>query len=376
MTTFGYGLIGSGFMGKCHANAMSNAPRIFALPLKPRFECIADIDAPSAADAARALGFARSTGDWKALATDPAVDVVSIAAPNALHKPMALAAIAAGKTVWCEKPLAATPADAKEMVDAAKKAGVRTIVGFNYLRNPLVRLASEIVASGEIGEAVSFRGVHLEDYMSDPATPWSFRFDPAGGHGALADIGSHILSLARYLMGEIEEVSGQISTLVKRRPVAAGATEMRPIEVDDQARALLRFSSGATGSIETSWMAHGRKLTLAFELIGAKGAICLDFERMNELRLYTVGQTKGRDGFKTILTSADHPPYGAFVPAAGHHIGFNDLKTIEAKTLIEAVAGTGPVAWPDFRDAWRIAQTVEAIVCSSRERRWVKTADM
>jgi len=262
------------------------------------------------------------------------------------------------------------------MADAAMKAGIQTIVGFSYLRNPLVGLAHEIVASGEIGEPVSFRGVHLEDYMSDPAKPWTFRIDPAGGHGAIADIGSHIISIARYLMGEIDEVSGQISTLVKRRPISTGSTETRAVEVDDQARALLRFASGATGSIETSWMAHGRKLTLAFELTCAKGTIYLDFERMNELLLYTMGHEKGREGFKTILTGPDHPHYSAFVPVAGHHIGFNELKTIEAKILVDAFAGGKAAAWPDFVDAWRVAQTVEAIVRSSRERRWIKTAEM
>jgi predicted dehydrogenase len=214
MKTFGYRLIGSGFMGKCHAYAMRNSPRTFALPLEPRFEIIADIDASSAARAAGSLGFARSTGDWRTLVTDPAVDVISITTPNSLHKPMALAALAAGKTVWCEKPLAATtPADAKERADAAAKSGTKTIVGFSYLRNPLVGLAHEIVASGEIGEPVGFR----EDYMSDPARPWSFRLDPTGGHGAIADIGSHIIWIARHLMGEIDEVSGQVSTLVKHR---------------------------------------------------------------------------------------------------------------------------------------------------------------
>jgi predicted dehydrogenase len=376
MKTFGYGLIGSGFMGKCHAHAMRNAPRTFALPLEPRFEIIADMDASSAARAAGSLGFARSTGDWRTLVTDPAVDVVSITTPNSLHKPMALAALVAGKTVWCEKPLAATPADAKEMADAAAKAGTKTIVGFSYLRNPLVGLAHEIVASGEIGEPVGFRGVHLEDYMSDPARPWSFRLDPTGGHGAIADIGSHIISIACHLMGAIDEVSGQVSTLVKHRPISTGSIETRAVEVDDQARALLRFASGATGSIETSWMAHGRKLTLAFELTGTTGTILLDFERMNELLLYTVGQGKGREGFKTILAGPEHPHYSAFVPVAGHHIGFNDLKTIEAKTLVDAFAAAGPAAWPDFTDAWRVAQTVEAIVRSSRERRWMKTAEM
>jgi predicted dehydrogenase len=212
--------------------------------------------------------------------------------------------------------------------------------------------------------------------MSDPARPWSFRLDPTGGHGAIADIGSHIISIACHLMGAIDEVSGQVSTLVKHRPISVGSIETRAVEVDDQARALLRFASGATGSIETSWMAHGRKLTLAFEVTGTTGTILLDFERMNELLLYTVGQGKGREGFKTILTGPDHQHYSAFVPVAGHHIGFNDLKTIEAKTLVDAFAAAGPAAWPDFTDAWRVAQTVEAIVRSSRERRWMKTAEM
>ena len=376
MKTLGYGLIGSGFMGECHAHAMHDVARTFPLQAEPVLEMLADATPEIASKAAAALGFARSTGDWKALVADPKIDIVSITTPNALHKPMALAAIAAGKTVWCEKPLAATPADAKEMADAAKKAGVKTVVGFNYLRHPLMSLAKEIITSGEIGEVISFRGVHLEDYMADPSGPWSFRTDAAGGHGAIADIGSHILSLARYLMGEIEEVSGQVVTVIKKRPVAPGAKETRPIEVDDQARALIKFVSGATGNIEASWVAQGRKLTLAFELTGSKGTILLDFERMNELQLYIDGQAKGRSGFKTILAGADHPHYGAFTPAAGHHIGFNDLKTIEAKILIEAVTGKGPAAWPDFTDAWRIQQAVEAIVRSSREKRWVKTGEM
>src|SRR5579871_5042018 len=194
MKTIGYGLIGSGFMGKCHARAMYAVPRAFALPVDPRLEMLADVDAATAQRAASELGFARSTGDWNALVTDPKVDIVSITTPNTLHKPMALAAIAAGKAVWCEKPLAATPADAKEMAEAAKKKGAVTIVGFNYLRSPMMAVAKEMVTSGEIGEPVSFRGVHLEDYMADPTAPWSFRFDPAGGHGAVADIGSHIIS--------------------------------------------------------------------------------------------------------------------------------------------------------------------------------------
>jgi predicted dehydrogenase len=261
------------------------------------------------------------------------------------------------------------------MMEAAETAQLPTIVGFNYLRNPMMALAREIVTSGEIGELIGFRGVHLEDYLADAAAPFQFRLDPACGHGVIADVGSHILSLARYLGGEIEEVCGQLVTVTNRRPLALGSAETREVLVDDVARALLKFESGATGSIEASWLSVGRKLTLAFELTCARGTVLLDFERMNELQLCTTGQPNGRSGFKTILAGPEHPEYGAFTQAVGHHIGFNDLKTIEAKVFIEAIAG-GPPAWPDLRDGWRVQQAIEAIARSSQERRWIKTAEM
>src|SRR5579863_9090160 len=226
------GLIGSGFMGKAHAFGYATATRVFDLPYELELHTIADISDEAAANAAVALGFAHATSDWRSLAADPEIDVVNITSPNALHKEMALAAIAAGKHVYCEKPLAPTAADAKEMADAAERARVQTFVGFNYLKNPLMAVAREMIEAGEIGTVVSFRGLHAEDYMSDPAQPWSWRLDPAGGHGAVADIGSHILSVARYLCGDIVEVSGQIATVIKQRPVAAGATETRPVLVD------------------------------------------------------------------------------------------------------------------------------------------------
>jgi predicted dehydrogenase len=211
--------------------------------------------------------------------------------------------------------------------------------------------------------------------MADPSTPWSWRLDPAGGHGAVADIGSHIISIARFLAGEITELVGQIETVTKHRPVAAGAVETRPVEVDDQARALVRFASGATGSIEASWVSVGRKMTIAFEVTGTKGTIAFDQERMNELHLFTTGQPRGREGFRTILSGPAHPHYAAFCPAPGHHLGFNDMKTIEVRAILEALGG-GPAFMPDFGEALRIQQTVDAIVRSARERCWVRVADM
>ena len=370
MKKLGIGLVGSGFMGRSHAHAFRAAAGVFDLPLVPALELLADVDDAAAAKAAKALGFARSTGDWKALVADPAVDLVDITAPNALHKPIALAAIEAGKPVYCEKPLAPNALEAKQMADAAERKGVLTAVGFNYLKNPMVALAREIVASGEIGEVVSFRGIHAEDYMTDPRAPFTWRLDPTGGHGVVADLGSHIISIARFVVGPIEKVVGQIATVTKARPVAPGSSTMRAVEVDDEARALVAFASGATGSLEASWVAAGRKMTLAFEVTGTKGTVAVDHERMNELKLYTTGQAQRREGFKTILAGPEHAFYREFCPAPGHQLGFNDIKTIEVRALMVALAG-GPKFLPDFREAYEIQRVVDAIVQSAREGRWL-----
>ena len=195
----GIGLVGSGFMGRCHANAFRAVSGLFDLGATPRLEMLADASPELAAQAAEALGFARSTGDWSGLVKDAGVDIVAITAPNVLHAPIAHAAIAAGKTVYCEKPLSTTAASALKMTEAAEAAGLVTLVGFNFLRNPMIGLAREIIAGGEIGEITGFRGRHAENYMADPQVPHSFRTDPAGG-GALADIGSHIISMARCVV--------------------------------------------------------------------------------------------------------------------------------------------------------------------------------
>jgi predicted dehydrogenase len=366
----GIGLIGSGFMGRAHALAFRTVGGVFALAALPELEMLADIDAEAAARSAASLGFNRSTGDWKALVKDAAVDIVAITTPNALHKPMSLAAIDAGKHVYCEKPLATTAEDARAMAEAAESAGVVTMVGFNYLKNPMIGLAREIVASGGIGKITGFRGIHAEDFMGDPAIPYSWRCDPAQAGGALADIGSHIISMARFLAGDIEAVCGRLDTVIAERPAGAGSTGMRPVTVDDQANVLVRFANGAGGTISASWLATGRKMQLAFELTGTRGALEFTQERFNELKLYTTGQPRGREGFKTITAGPDHPPYGAFCPAPGHQLGFNDLKVIEVKTLIDAITGNGK-PFPDFREAYEVERVVDAVRLSSDERRWV-----
>ena len=364
------GLIGSGFMGKAHAFGYATATRVFDLPYELELHTIADVNDLAATKAAAALGFSRATAEWRSLVADPDIDVVSITAPNALHKEMALAAIAAGKHVYCEKPLAPLAADASEMTDAAERAGVKTQVGFNYLCNPMLGLAREMIAGGELGEIRGYRGVHAEDYMADSAGAFTFRHDPAGG-GALADIGSHALATAEFLMGSaagpITSVMGDCVTMIAERPDGKGGK--RRVEVDDVGRAFLRFASGATGSIEGNWIATGRKMQHDFEVYGTKGALAFSQERLNELHFFSTEDRRGRQGFRRIEAAPDHPPYGLFCVAPGHQLGFNDLKAIEAAGFLDAVAGRRPEPF-NFRAGLRIQTLVETIHASSRAGAW------
>ncbi|MCE8026013.1 MULTISPECIES: Gfo/Idh/MocA family protein [Halomonadaceae] len=372
METLNIGLIGTGFMGKAHSIALKAAPAVFDLPAQPFCDLLAEVDDALAERKALELGFARATGDWRLLVKDPEVDVVDICAPNYLHKEMALAAIAAGKHVYAEKPLALTAADAGEMAEAAEKAGVKTLVGFNYIRNPATQLAREIVASGEIGELIHFRGRHNEDYLSDPAKPLDWHVQRAtAGAGALGDVGSHILNMAEYLTGQrISEVFGQLQTLIPRRPLPDGSGGMGEVENDDQAQALLRFDGGLIGNIETSRVATGRKMGLAYTLTGTKGSIIFDQERLSELQLYKSEGLPGRRGFSTLLIGPAHPDYAAFSPAPGHGLGYNDQKIIEIRDLVVGIAGNKPL-YPDFREAWRVNRLIEAIEHSHVVGSWI-----
>jgi predicted dehydrogenase len=364
------GLVGSGFMGRTHALGFRSVGAVFDLPVEPVLELLADATPELAHAAASRLGFARSVGDWGALVADPAVDVVDITAPNGLHKPISLAAIAAGKAVYCEKPLAPTAADAMEMVIAAERAGIVTQVGFNYICNPMLQLAKEMIERGELGQIWSFRGIHAEDFMIDRQSPWTWRLDPAGGAGAIADIGSHIIGIARFLLGPISALCADVETVIDRRPMAGNPGDIRAVEVDDQARLLVRFARGARGTIETSWLSSGRKMQLDFEVVGEKGALVFTQERFNELRYYKVEKDGSRNGFRTIMAGPEHPPYGAFCIAGGHQIGFNDLKVIEIRGFLAALAG-GPRPFADFREAYEVQRVIDSALVSSHEARWV-----
>lgn len=361
------GLIGTGFMGKAHVFGFASAQKVFDLPFRLELHTVADVTEEAAARAAADLGFDHATADWRGMVAKPEIDVIDITAPNALHKEIALAAIAAGKHVYCEKPLAPLASDARLMADAATVRGVRTQVGFNYLCNPMLRLAREMIVAGELGEIRGYRGLHAEDYMADADGPWSFRHDPAGG-GALADIGSHALATAELLLGPITEVMGDCITMIGTRPDGKGG--MRAVTVDDVGRAFLRFAGGAQGSVEGNWIATGRKMQHDFEVYGTKGALAFSQERFNELHFYSTSDAQGRRGFRRIDASPDHPPYGRFCVAPGHQIGFNDLKAIEIEGFMRAIAGEIPEPF-GFAAGLRIQRLVETIQRSSAMRQWM-----
>jgi predicted dehydrogenase len=362
-----FGLIGSGFMGKTHIFGISLANRVFDLAFNLKVKKIADVSSVLAAKAASELGVKESTGDWRELVNDSNIHVINITSPNFLHKEMALAAIKAGKHVYCEKPLSISESDAKEMSSAASASEIKTQVGFNYICNPMLRKAREMILRGDLGEIRGFRGIHAEDYMAPSESPYTWRHDKVGG-GALADLGSHIIATAEFLIGPISYVLGDCTTSIKNRADILG--KIQNVETDDVTRAFLRFENGASGSIEANWIAMGRKMQHDFEVFGSKGALFFSQERLNELLFYKNDDPDGEKGFKTICASPDHEPYGRFCVAPGHQLGFGDLKAIEVKGFVDAISGLSLEPF-NFEAGLRIQTLVELIQKSSKQTKWL-----
>ncbi len=378
MTELRFGVIGAGYMGKAYAIALSEVATVYELGIRIGKEMIASASAAGAAEAAARLGFARSTGDWRALVADPAVDVVAIAAPTPFHRDMALAALAAGKHMICEKPLAATAPEAAGMAraaaGAAAGAGVRTMVGFNYIQTPATQLAREMIAGGELGEIIRFSGTHNEDFLMDPEAPHGWRLEAAqvGRAGAMGDVASHLVNLARFLCGPIETVVADTQVVHPARPGPGGP---RPVENDDQGNILCRFASGVMGNLQGSRIQAGRKMGLAYEITGTKGAVFFDQERPGELHYYDARDRAGRRGFRRLLTEPGHGEYGRFCTGAGHGYGYNDMIVSEMAALVRAIDTGGPL-WPDFAAGYEAACVIDAMLKSVDERRWVAVAEI
>jgi predicted dehydrogenase len=367
MRTIGVGLIGTGYMGKCHALAWTGVRAAFGDAPVVRRVMLCEVEEDLARRRADEFGFEASTADWRALIADPAVEVVSITTPNALHAPMAIAALEAGKHVWCEKPMAPALADSERMAAAARASGRVAILGYNYIQSPAVRFIGKLLKEGAIGRLNHFRFEMDEDYMADAEAPFSWRSQATAGYGALDDFAVHPLSLLSTLIGLPSAVFGEMSKPYADRPDGGGR---RAVETSDIATALLRMENGASGTIQVNRCAWGRKGRLQLQAFGSLGAITFDQERFNEVNIYVAEGPAERQGFRQVLMGPAHPPYDRFVVAPGHQMGFNDLKIIEAHELLNRIEGQ-PSLTVDFEAGLAIERTIHAIARSSREGRWV-----
>jgi predicted dehydrogenase len=371
MAGLGVGLIGTGYMGKCHALAWNSVASVFGDVERPRLVALAEVDAARAAKKAAELGFASSTGNWRDLLADPQVDVISVTTPNAFHADMAVAALEAGKHVWCEKPMAPALADAERMQAAATSAGKVAAMGYNYIQNPLIRHIKALIADGAIGTVNHVRVEMDEDFMADPDALFYWKSEAASGYGALDDFAVHPLSLLFVLFGHVESVVADLVKPYADRPLSDGGR--RPVENHDLASVLLRLEGGISAVLMANRSAWGRKGRIALQIFGSKGSILFDQERMNEFELYQSAGSRTERGFRRILTAPDHQPYGRFVPAPGHGLGFNDLKIIECRELIAAIEGQ-PAHLIGFDDGLRIERSVHAMARSFAEQRWISVA--
>ncbi len=366
--TIGIGLIGSGYMGKAHAVALQAVGAVFNTALRPRCEMIATSTQAGAERAAKTLGFARATGDWRELIADPAVEAVVIATPQSTHREMAEAAFAAGKPVFCEKPLAVTTDDAQAMTDMAVKSGLPNMIGFNYVRTPATQFARQLVANGEIGELHYIRAEHSEDFLANASEPANWR-TRGRANGTLGDLAPHIVNAALALGGDIVELIGDHQTTCAER---IGENGPEPVSNDDQAQMMCRFANGAMGYLFFSRVAHGRKMGYAYELHGSTGSIRFDQEDQNALYLYKAEGPESTRGFRKILTGPEHPDYVNFCLGAGHGTGYQDQIIIEQRDFLRAIE-TGEAVYPDFAEGLRIQRLIDAVHHSCEQRAWVKT---
>jgi len=376
----GVAVIGMGWMGQVHSRGYR---RLFhhypECPLRPRLVVAADAVGERARQSAELLGFEGWTADWREAVEHPEVEAVSIATPNYLHREIAVAAARAGKHVWLEKPCGRVPEETYEIARAVEEAGVRSTVGLMYRHVPVVEHARELIASGALGEITHYRGYFLADYAADPngALTWRYKLDGAG-LGVLGDIMPHTVDMAQNLLGPIESVLAQKETFIKERPevpegmgtghfVVEGG-EMGAVENEDYVGCLVRFASGARGTLENSRVCVGPHVRNAFEVNGTEGALAWDFQRLNELELYRFDGT-GERGYKTVYAAPKMGDFERFQPGAGISMGYDDLKVTEAYRFLTSIS-EGRQKEPGMAEIVSAMRVVEAMDRSCRSGGW------
>jgi predicted dehydrogenase len=368
----GVGLVGYKFMGRAHSNAYRQVGRFFDLELSPRMRAICGRDEESVREAAASLGWEGYETDYHSLLERDDIDLVDVATPGNTHHEIAIAALESGKHVLCEKPLANTLGEAREMVDAARSSGTINMVCFNYRRAPAVQLARKLIEEGRLGELRHWRAVYLQDFILDPELPliWRFRKEVAGS-GALGDLGAHLVDLAHFLVGPIEKVVGTAETFIKERPLGDSGAGRGEVTVDDAAAFLARFENGVIGTFEATRLAPGRKNHNSFEINGSNGSLVFDLERMNELLVYFADDPAEASGFRTVMvTEPDHPYAGVWWPP-GHIIGYEHTFVHTIKDLLDGIAA-GKSPPPTFEDGYRCQAVLDAVERSLKSGTWTE----
>lgn len=357
----GIGMLGYAFMGRAHINALKKIAYTYWPPsLMPRLVAVAGRSEEAVKEAAHRYGFERSTTDWRDLLEDPSIGIFDNTGPNNQHLEPTIAAARAGKHLICEKPLGRTADEAYEVWSEVEKTGVKAMTAFNYRFFPAVRLIKSLFEDGTLGEVRHFRARYHQEWLVDPESPTSWRLDKSiAGSGALGDLGSHIIDLARYLVGEPQTVSANMQTFTKERPGGH-------VDVDDAFDAMLTFESGALGVLEATRVAPGRKNHMRFEISTTTGTVIFDQERMNEIELHLAGSEPAANaqGFRTVLVSEAYHPYWEHWWPHGHMIGWEDSFVHELGHLLEAIATDTPVGphGATMEDGYRVAEIVDAIV--------------
>lgn len=378
-------MIGYKFMGKAHSHAYHDMPLFFPQLPRPVKQVICGRTPGDLEQARQRFGWQEAVTDWQAVVKRDDLHAIDISVPSDVHKDIALAAAAHGKHIFCEKPLALTLKDAKAMWQAARNAGIVHMVGFNYRFAPAVRLAKSLIDSGRLGRIYHMRAVFLQDWIVDPQFPHVWRLDKSvAGSGSLGDLGAHTIDLARYLVGEFQEVVGMEETFVKQRPMSASMTglsakadataPMRDVTVDDATIFLARFAGGALGSFEATRFALGHRCTHAFEINGSRGSVRFDFERMNELEVYLESDDEDVRGFRRVLATDPPHAYSDVWWPAGHTIGYEHTVVHAVAEFLEAIRD-GRQAVPDFGDGVMCQAVLEAVERSIATRSWVAVAD-
>ncbi|HKM77089.1 MAG TPA: Gfo/Idh/MocA family oxidoreductase [Candidatus Bathyarchaeia archaeon] len=379
--TLGVGMIGYN-IGRVHSHAWLNMPLYYnPSPARPVLVGICGRDSERVKKFADKFGYKQTYTDWATMIKNPEIDVIDICTPPNIHAAVSVRACESGKHVICEKPLARTAKEAELMLRAAEKAGVKHMAAFNYRYIPAVSYARQLIQEGFIGRILNFRGAYLNIEIGDlgylnPNAPldWHFKSEIAG-YGAVADLGSHIIDIARFLAGEITSVAAATACFIKERPMPGAPEKKGKVEVEDAAVAAIKFENGALGTIETSWMAPGRKDFLRFEVNGSEGSLRFNLERINELETFSLKDANANRGFRNVLTTSKvHPFMENFWIEQGGGFGWDHSFVNEVYHFTDCIVNDKQVEpiGATFLDGYKNCLVMDAIIESAQQERWLK----